>query len=50
MTIGGWVMMITIVGGMTGLMVWCVCRVIRAPGAAQKLHSQADIDPRDREA
>ena len=49
MTTGGWIVMLVSVGGMTGLLTWCVARVMSEPAATQKLHSQADIDTRDRE-
>jgi len=49
MTLGGWVIMTLSVGGMTGLLAWCIARVLRQPGATKKLHSQADIDTRDHE-
>ncbi len=47
MTLGGWVIMGLAVGGMTGLLAWCIRRVLRAPQASQKLHSQADINTHD---
>jgi len=43
MTLGGWLLMTAAVGGVTGLLLWCVVRVISTPGSAQHLHSQADI-------
>ena len=49
MTIGGWIVMSVSVFGMTGLLVWCIGRVLREPHAADRLHTQADIDTRDRE-
>ena len=47
MTAGGWVMMILAVGGMTGLLVWCIRKVLSTPGATEHLHSQVDIDTQD---
>jgi hypothetical protein len=48
MNLGGWITMIAAVGGMTGLLVWCVYKVVATPGSAEHLHSQADIEPRDK--
>jgi len=47
MTIGGWLIMLLSVGGTTGLLAWCVYRVLCAPEATKKLHSQSDIDTHD---
>lgn len=49
MNIGGWVVMIVSVFGMTGLLIWCVARVISQPQAAEKLNTQINIDTRDHE-
>jgi hypothetical protein len=48
-TVAGWIVMILAVGGMTGLLIWCVYKVISTPGASSHLHSQVDIDTRDRD-
>ncbi len=47
MTVGGWIIMILAVGGMTGLLGWCIYKVVATPGAADHLHSQADIETPD---
>jgi heme/copper-type cytochrome/quinol oxidase subunit 2 len=47
MTAGGWVIMILSVGFVVGLLTWCVWKVISTPGAAEHLHSQADIETPD---
>lgn len=47
MTFSGWLIMLLSVGGTTGLLVWCIHRVLSAPEASEKLHSQSDIDTRD---
>jgi hypothetical protein len=47
MTIGGWIAMILSVGGVTGLLAWCIYKVITIPGSAERLHSQADIETPD---
>jgi hypothetical protein len=47
MTIGGWIMMLASVVGVTGLLVWCFYRVLATPGATEHLHSQADIETPD---
>ncbi len=49
MTLGGWVVMTLSAGGMTALLAWCVYRVMSDPQATHKIHSQADIDTRDKE-
>ena len=49
MTAGGWLTMMLSVGFVTGLLAWCIRRVLKEPEAPRKLHSQADIDTRDRE-
>jgi hypothetical protein len=46
-TAGGWIMMTAGVLGMTGLLVWCVVKVLATPGATEHLHSQVDIDTGD---
>ena len=47
MTAGGWIMMLLAIGGMTGLLVWCVWKVVSTPGSTEHLHGLADIDPHD---
>jgi hypothetical protein len=49
MTAAGWIVMLAATGGMTGLLAWCIVKVLRTPGAPEHLHSQVDIDPGDRE-
>lgn len=49
MTIGGWITMLLSVGFVTGLLAWCILKVLTTPGTSEHLHSQADIDPGDRE-
>ena len=48
MTLGGWIIMLLSVGGFTALLAWCVHKATSTSGAAERLHSQADIDTRDR--
>lgn len=47
MSLGGWIVMLLSVGGMTGLLCWCIYKVITIPGSAERLHSQADIETPD---
>lgn len=47
MTLGGWIVMLLSVGGTTGLLVWCIYKVVSTPGSPQHLHSQADIETPD---
>lgn len=49
MTVGGWIVMIVSVGGVAVLLGWCVYKVLSTPGASQHVHSQTDIDTRDRD-
>ena len=49
MTIAGWISMIVGVGGATAFLLWCVYRIVSHPGSADHLHSQVDIEPKDRE-
>lgn len=44
MTLGGWLLMIIAVGGITGFLTWCVYRIVATPGATEHVHSQADIE------
>lgn len=47
MTLGGWIMMLAAVGGVAGLMAWCIYKVTATPGSTKHLHSQADIETPD---
>lgn len=47
MTTGGWVVMALAVSGMTGLLCWCVYKVLTTPSSSEHLHSQIDIDTHD---
>jgi len=47
MTLGGWVVMCLSVGGVTALLIWCFYKVFTTPGAAERIHSQADIETPD---
>jgi len=49
MTAAGWIIMILAVAGITGLLAWCVYRVVSTPGSSEHLHAQSDIDPGDSE-
>ncbi len=49
MTIAGWIVMIVAIGGMTGLLLWCVYKVLSTPGSEEHLHSPLDIDTKDKE-
>ena len=44
MTIGGWINMLLSVGFVTTLFIWCVCRVLRGPGAKRE-HDLAHVEP-----
>ena len=47
MNTGGWIVMIIAVGGVTGLLSWCVYKVVTTPGSTEHLHSKADIETPD---
>ena len=49
MTAGGWIIMIGSVGFVTGLLAWCIYKVLTTPHAPETVHSQADIDTHDDE-
>jgi hypothetical protein len=45
MTLGGWIIMLSSVGFVTGLLTWCITRVLRKTGANQHAHHPTDRDP-----
>jgi len=47
MTAAGWTVFLVAVFGMTGLLIWCVFKVVSTPGSEDHLHSPADIDTHD---
>jgi hypothetical protein len=47
MTVGGWIAMVASVGAVTGLLLWCIYKVITTPGSGGRLHSQVDIETPD---
>lgn len=47
MTTAGWIIMCLAIGGMTGLLIWCIYKVISTPGSTEHLHAPADIDTHD---
>ena len=47
MTLGGWIIMLLSVGSVTGLLGWCVYKVLITPGSTERIHSQADIETPD---
>jgi|YelNatPaOPRAMG01_1025707.scaffolds.fasta_scaffold04592_6 multisubunit Na+/H+ antiporter MnhF subunit len=49
MTLSGWIVMIFSVGFVTGLLGWCVYRVMREPEAPERLHAQDEIDTHDQD-
>jgi len=38
MTIGGWITMLLSVGFVTGLLSWCIYKVLTTPGEEEKIH------------
>ena len=49
MTTAGWIIMTLACAGITGLLAWCIHKVVTTPEAPEHLHAQTDIDTRDRE-
>jgi hypothetical protein len=47
MTLGGWINMALSVGFVTTLFVWCIWKVIAAPGPEPHVHAPTNIDPGD---
>lgn len=47
MTIGGWIIMISSVGFVVGLLAWCVYKIVSTPGSTERIHSQMDIETPD---
>ncbi len=47
MSLSGWIVMTLSVGGVTGLLAWCIHRVVATPGSTEHLHSQVDIETPD---
>lgn len=44
---GGWVIMLVSAGSVTGVLGWCLYRILTTPGSTEHIHSQADIHPDD---
>ena len=38
MTTSGWIIMLISVGTVSGLFAWCIAKVLRTPGEAEKMH------------
>ncbi|HMO52138.1 MAG TPA: hypothetical protein PKE26_11990 [Kiritimatiellia bacterium] len=47
MTTAGWIIMISAISGMTGLLAWCIYKVLSTPEATKHLHAPVEIDTRD---
>ena len=47
MTPAGWFVMVASVGSVTGLLLWCIYKVIATPGSQKHLHTQTDIETPD---
>lgn len=48
MTATGLILMLSAVVGMTGLLGWCIYKVISTPDSTKHLHSPLDIDAGDK--
>lgn len=46
-TVGGWIAMILSVGFVTGLLAWCLRKVVATPQSTRHIHSQSDIETPD---
>jgi len=49
MTLSGWIVMSVSIGAVTGLLVWCIRRVLAESEAPDRLHAQTEIDTHDQE-
>ncbi len=47
MTLGGWIVMVASVGGVTAFLGWCILKVLREPQAEERIHGQLDIETPD---
>ena len=47
MSLYGWSILLLSVGGTTGFLIWCLLRVLRNSGHADRLHATSDLDPRE---
>jgi len=47
MTAAGWIVMSVAIFGVTGLLTWCLWKVLSTPDSTKHLHSPADIDTND---
>jgi hypothetical protein len=49
MTAAGWIFMLCSTGLVTGVMVFCFCRVLTRPPASEHMHAPLDIDTQDQD-
>lgn len=49
MTPGGWVVMLGSIGLVSGLLAWCVARILRAPEAAGRVHPPSELEPHEKQ-
>ena len=49
MTPAGWIIMVLAVAGFTGLLLWCIRKVVATPEAPEHIHAPLDVDTRDRD-
>lgn len=47
MTVSGWIMMISVVGSITALLLWCSWKVSRLSNSSEYVHPMIDIDTPD---
>jgi len=50
MTAGGWITMIVSVGFVTGLLAWCIYKVMTTSGETEKMHGFEFETPDEKEA
>lgn len=48
MTLGGWLVMLGSIGLVTGLLVFCVLRILRTPDAPRHVHWPSDPEPHEK--
>ena len=49
MSLAGWIIMLSACGSITGLMIWCIRKVVSTPESYEHLHAQTDIDTHDQD-
>jgi len=48
MTLAGWIFMLTSMGVVIGILLFCFIRLMSAPSSAEHMHAPLDIDTHDK--